>query len=65
MDENEKKSVWTVIEEKKGLIIKVAVGVGILGAGALLIRYGLAQKAAKALIDNPEVIEAVAEEAIG
>lgn len=65
MDENEKKSVLTVIEENKGLIIKIAVGGIILGAGALLVRYGLARQAAKALIDNPEVVEAVAEEVIG
>ena len=56
MDENEKKSVKTFLEENKRTLIGVAVGVVVIGTGALLVKFGLARNAARALSDGAEVI---------
>jgi len=60
----EKKSVKVFLEENKGTIIKIAVVTGVVVGGVLLVKYGLAKKAAKAIAENSETVEAVIEEAV-
>lgn len=56
MDENGKKSAKTFLEENKRILIGVAVGVAVIGTGALLVKFGLAKNAARALSDGAEVV---------